>query len=77
MRLQFHKSKHSSFQGKSNRNRKVLSDSIQLLGIEKGMEILTIDNIEVHKYAENICCPIYDCLYTTRSVISDLRTVFF
>lgn len=34
----------------------VLSDSLQLLGIQKGMEILAIDE-EVHKYAEKYVFP--------------------
>jgi C-terminal processing protease CtpA/Prc len=45
----------------------VLSDSIQSLGIKKGMEILTIDNIEVHQYAGKYVAP-----YMTASTPQDL-----
>ena len=35
----------------------VLSDSLQSLGIQKGMEIMSIDNLEVHQYAEKFVAP--------------------
>lgn len=45
----------------------VLSDSLKFLGIQKGMEILSVDNVEVHRYAEKFVYP-----YMTASTPQDL-----